>query len=231
MTFSSASLSACEVDEVAATAAGVMGLRAATDGGRGGAPSGVAGPACAVRTGAAVVLLSALFGAAGVIADVVTGMTWRAIGRGFGSGILGAASTEPDSIVASARHVAKAVDRNAAARTVRVTAFLRGESFKADQPQSYLIEYVDKILTDPCGSARSLRQFRGKIAAINDGTGPLRAFRGDFRPDMNCVSVQLARASVGGSPWQPRQNSGDRSLLWSRPSRMARSTRRRSARW
>ena len=68
-------------------------------------------------------LLSALFAAAGAIADVVAGTTLRAIGRGFGSGILGAASAEPHSIVASATHVAKAVDRNAAARTVRVTAF------------------------------------------------------------------------------------------------------------
>jgi hypothetical protein len=47
MTFSSASLSGCEVVEVAATAAGVIGLRAETDGARGGGPSGVADGAVA----------------------------------------------------------------------------------------------------------------------------------------------------------------------------------------
>ncbi|HKU05453.1 MAG TPA: hypothetical protein VJR30_05250 [Bradyrhizobium sp.] len=85
---------------------------------------------------------------------VVAGTTWRAIGRGFGSGTFGAASAGIENATASATHVAKAVDRNAAARAVRVTAFLRGESFKLTSPKSYpksyLIEYVDKILTDPC---------------------------------------------------------------------------------
>jgi phosphohistidine swiveling domain-containing protein len=61
------------------------------------------------------------------------GTTLRAIGRGFGSGTFGLAqaSTEiADSPTASARLVASAVDRNAAARTERVTAFLcGGESF------------------------------------------------------------------------------------------------------
>jgi hypothetical protein len=79
--------------------------------------------------------LSACFGAAGAIAAVVAGTTLRAIGRGFGSGTFGAASAGIENVVASARHVAKAVDRNAAARTVRVTAFLRGESFKLSLPQ------------------------------------------------------------------------------------------------
>src|SRR5206468_12651133 len=134
MTFSSASLSACEVVEVAATAEGVTGLRVATEGGRGGGPSGAAAPACAVRTGAAAVslsvILSVVLGVAGAMAEVVAGTTLRAIGRGFGSGTLVAASAETGNAAASARHVAKAVDRNAAARTFRVTAFLRGESFK-----------------------------------------------------------------------------------------------------
>jgi hypothetical protein len=48
MTFSSASLSACEVVEVAATAAGVIGFRVATDGARSGGPSGAADGAWAV---------------------------------------------------------------------------------------------------------------------------------------------------------------------------------------
>jgi hypothetical protein len=62
---------------------------------------------------------------------VVAGTTLRAIGRGFGNGTFGAAAAGAENAAATTRHVAKAVDRNAAARTVRVTAFLRGESFKA----------------------------------------------------------------------------------------------------
>jgi hypothetical protein len=57
------------------------------------------------------------------------GTTLRAIGRGFGNGTLADASTvRADHPNASARLVAKAVDRNAAARADRVTMFLRGES-------------------------------------------------------------------------------------------------------
>ena len=63
----------------------------------------------------------------------VLGTTLRAIGRGFGIGTFGLAqaSTEmADRATASARPVASAVDRNAAARAERVTAFLcGGESF------------------------------------------------------------------------------------------------------
>jgi hypothetical protein len=73
------------------------------------------------------------------MAAVVAGTTLRAIGRGFGSGTFGAASAGAANAAASARHVAKAVDRNAAARTVRVTAFLRGESFKLTSP-SFLFD-------------------------------------------------------------------------------------------
>ena len=64
---------------------------------------------------------------------VVLGTTWREIGRGFGNGTLGLAQASTDiadSPTASARLVASAVDRNAAARAERVTAFLcGGESF------------------------------------------------------------------------------------------------------
>jgi hypothetical protein len=62
----------------------------------------------------------------------VLGTTLRAIGRGFGSGTLGlvaASAAHPDSPTASARLVARAVDRHAAARADWVTSFLRGESF------------------------------------------------------------------------------------------------------
>jgi len=100
--------------------------------------------------------LSAAFGAAEVLAVVAAAAVatlLRAIGRGFGSGTFGAASAGIANVTTSARHVAKAVDRNAAARTVRVTAFLRGESFRSEKPQSYLIEYVDEILTTPFGPA------------------------------------------------------------------------------
>ena len=48
MTFSSASLSACEVLEVAATAAGVTGFRAAIAGARVGGPNGAVAGAWAI---------------------------------------------------------------------------------------------------------------------------------------------------------------------------------------
>src|SRR6202035_2729239 len=96
MTFSSASVSACEVDDVAATAAGVGGLRA---GGGGKAACWRAAGAIAGAAGlAAGILLEAVVLAAVVVAGVVLvavvfvagvlGTTLRAIGRGFGSGIL-----------------------------------------------------------------------------------------------------------------------------------------------
>ena len=78
--------------------------------------------------------MSAGIGAAAVL-DVVAGAAaaFRAIGRGFGSGSFGVASAGIAN--ATARHVAKAVDRNAAARTVRVTAFLRDESLRPGSPK------------------------------------------------------------------------------------------------
>jgi hypothetical protein len=61
------------------------------------------------------------------------GTTLREIGRGFGSGTFGFAQTstgKADSPIASARLVASAVDRNAAARAEGITALLcGGESF------------------------------------------------------------------------------------------------------
>jgi hypothetical protein len=63
----------------------------------------------------------------------------RAIGRGFGNGTFGVAQASADTAdnpTASARLVAKAVDRNAAAREDGVTAFLRGESFNRSSPTS-----------------------------------------------------------------------------------------------
>jgi hypothetical protein len=61
------------------------------------------------------------------------GTALRAIGRGFGIGTFGLAQASTDMAdraTASARPVASAVDRNAAARAERVTAFLcGGESF------------------------------------------------------------------------------------------------------
>src|SRR6185503_5087091 len=130
MTFSSASLSACEVVDVAATAAGATCLRG---GGRaacprvagasiGGAGAGAAG---AAATGAAVFACGAAAGFA-VVFTVVLGTTLRAIGRGFGSGTFGlaqASTGRADNPIASARLVASAVDRNAAARAEGVTAF------------------------------------------------------------------------------------------------------------
>jgi hypothetical protein len=68
-----------------------------------------------------------------VLAVVTLGTRLRAIGRGFGRGTLGlaaqASTPSADRPTASVRLVARAVDRNAAARTKRFTALLRGESF------------------------------------------------------------------------------------------------------
>src|ERR1700722_407350 len=95
MTFSSASVSACEVDDVAATAAGDGGLRAV--GGGNAACWRVAGRIAAGADGAVAAGEAAAAGLAGeflaaVVAEgVVLGTTLRAIGRGFGSGILGLA--------------------------------------------------------------------------------------------------------------------------------------------
>jgi len=67
------------------------------------------------------------------------GAMLRAIGRGFGNGTFGmaqASAATADNTTASARLVAKAVDRNAAAREDGGTAFLRGESFNRSIPRS-----------------------------------------------------------------------------------------------
>jgi thiamine pyrophosphate-dependent acetolactate synthase large subunit-like protein len=100
-----------------------------------------AGTAVAV----AAVVLAAVAAGAVILADVaafltgVLGTTLRAIGRGFGNGTFGlaeASAAHADNPTASARLVAKAVDRNAAARVDRVTAFLGGESFNRSSLRS-----------------------------------------------------------------------------------------------
>jgi hypothetical protein len=118
MTFSSASLSSDDVEEVVAIAAGVGGLRAATGGSA--ACWRVAGAIAALRDAGAggfaeVAVLGAVFGT-----------MLRAIGRGFGSGIfdLAAGSFAQASPASSTSVVAIAVERNAAVRTDLVTAFL-----------------------------------------------------------------------------------------------------------
>jgi len=129
MTFSSASASAGDVVEVAATAAAGGGFRS---GGRAACwrvAGSIAGAACPVGIGVAVVLAKVF------VADVVFGTTLRAIGRGFGSGTLGLAQAvvaSADHPTASARPAVKAVDKafESDARADRVTAFLRDESFK-----------------------------------------------------------------------------------------------------
>src|ERR1700726_640550 len=87
MTFSSASVSACEVDDVAATAAGVGGLRAV--GGGNAACWRVAGRIAAAAGGVAAAGREGEFFAAVLAAGGVLGATVRAIGGGFGRGILG----------------------------------------------------------------------------------------------------------------------------------------------
>jgi hypothetical protein len=155
MTFSSASVSACEVDDVAATAAG-GGLRAGAGGNAAcwraaGAKAGAGVAAGAIFLAAAFtagawvgagVAAGAIFLAAVLVAGAVflvetLGTTLRAIGRGFGSGTVGvaqASAANTDNPTASAKLVANAVDRNAAARNDGVTAFLRGESLNRSSP-------------------------------------------------------------------------------------------------
>jgi hypothetical protein len=251
MTFSSASVSACEVDDVVAMAAGGGG------GLRGGGKAACWRVAGARAAGALVAAAGAVFLTAVVAAVVVLGAALRAIGRGLGNGtLLGVAQASPanvDNPMASARHVVSAVDRNAAARLDGVTAFLRGESFNRWSLKLYLIEYVGKTLKY-AGTLPCLRQHRGKIAAAafsSEGSGsrqkspqirnlepgkgrtgaglsPDRQTRYEWRFPVN---GKAAKRAFGGSPWQPRRISGDHSPPWSRPSRTARSTRPPSARW
>jgi hypothetical protein len=97
----------------------------------------MAGAAGAVAT-VTVFLAAGVAGGAVFLADVV-GTTLRAIGRGFGNGTFGlarASAAHADNPTASARLVAKAVDRSAAARVDRVTAFLGGESFNRSSLRS-----------------------------------------------------------------------------------------------
>jgi hypothetical protein len=114
-------VSAREVDDVAATAAGVDGLRA---GGGTAACWRVAGVRTAAAGAAAAVSLAAVFGPDTVFFAAVLGATWRAIGRGFGNGTFGlahASAAQADKPTVSTRLVANAVDRNAAVREDEVT--------------------------------------------------------------------------------------------------------------
>jgi hypothetical protein len=88
---------------------------------------------------AAVVAGATAAGVSLVLAVTVLGPALRAIGRGFGKGILGLAQasvTSPDHPTASARLVAitdasnsgTAFDRNAGVRATAVTAVLHSES-------------------------------------------------------------------------------------------------------
>jgi hypothetical protein len=89
--------------------------------------------------GTGAVFLAVVFAAGVVFLAAVLGTTRREIGRGFGSGTFGlarASAENADNPTASARLVANAVDRNAAARADGVTAFLRGESFNRSSPSS-----------------------------------------------------------------------------------------------
>jgi hypothetical protein len=126
MTFSSASVSACEVDDVAATAAGAIGLRGGGgEAGRWRATGAKAGTEPVAGAPRAITM----FDEAAFAAGAVLRTTVRAIGRGFGNGTFGlahASAAIADNPTASARVVARAVDRNAAARAEGVTAFLCG---------------------------------------------------------------------------------------------------------
>jgi hypothetical protein len=116
--------------------AGALGAGVAT-----GAVVLAVAPATGTEAGSAVatatVFLAPAFVAGAVFLAEVLGTTLRAIGRGFGSGTWGpahASAANTDNPAASAKLVAKAVDRNAAARNNGVTAFLRGESLNRSSP-------------------------------------------------------------------------------------------------
>ncbi len=145
MTFSSASVSACDVDVVAATAAGAACLRAGgggkaacwrVAGARAGATG--AGAAAAAVAAGAVVLADVASGA--VVLAAVWGTTLRAIGRGLGSGTVGlaqaASAANADNAIATSALVAKAVRRKVGAGANGVTVFLRGESHNRCSPSS-----------------------------------------------------------------------------------------------
>ena len=112
-----------------------------------------------VRTGTAAVatavILPGVLLLTVILLAVELGTKLRAIGRGFGRGTLGLAAqafvASADKPTASVRVVAKAVDRNAAARTRRFTAFLSLRIIQSLKLQVYLIESAGKILIPPAG--------------------------------------------------------------------------------
>jgi len=128
MTFSSASISARDVDAVAATAAGVTGLRAGV-GEVTRARAGGVGEAAGGVSAIGVVALAAAVAAAG---GVVFGIMLRATGRALGNGTLdlaGLSFADAGTPMTSVRLSARAVVRKAVARAKEVTAFLRSGSF------------------------------------------------------------------------------------------------------
>jgi hypothetical protein len=101
--------------------------------------AGAIAAGAAVATGAIGLVATATLAAGAAFLAAEPGTTLRAIGRGFGNGTFGlaqASAAHPDNPSASARLVARAVDRRAAARADGVTAFLRGESCNGGRPSS-----------------------------------------------------------------------------------------------
>jgi len=89
---------------------------------------------------ASLCVIGARAAAGALVCAAGFGTALRAIGRGFGSGTFGAAQASqgrPASPTASARLVASAVDRKAAARAEGITVFLcGGESFNRSSLRS-----------------------------------------------------------------------------------------------
>jgi hypothetical protein len=67
-----------------------------------------------------------------LVGGVWLGARLRPIGRGLGKGTCGLAAAIDDTAMANDKPVARAVDRNAVARTNGFTKFLRGESSSLD---------------------------------------------------------------------------------------------------
>jgi hypothetical protein len=150
------------------------------------------------------------------------GTTFRAIGRGLGSGTLDlseASAVQQDSATASASVVANAVERNAASRTDGVTVFLCGESWDGGGKRGKNTKSAGSCDLCDITAAKSRLVWRCGIvvrpAMFSQAFCDAQGFRRTVIPYMNRALTQRPNhIAFGGSPWQPRRISGDRSPPW-----------------
>jgi hypothetical protein len=143
MTFATASVSACEVDDVAANTGAATCFRAA----RG---TAACCRAAGWMTAAGTAASDDAGGVSRTAAATIFGAALRAIGRGFGNGTFGEAAKQStanaDTPAIRASAVPVVVHRFAAARPNRAMAVFRCESSKRGRPQLYFIEVIEKLL-------------------------------------------------------------------------------------